>query len=149
MKLCFFVGHRDAPETIRPALEQAVWRHIEEHGVRRFVVGNHGNFDRMARQVLTEAKKRHPDLDLRLAVPYPPSVRSVSLPRGFDGVYFPPELEGAPSRGAAARLDRLLLEQATHLIAYVVYVSVDSYKVLVSARERAQQGLLVLTELRG
>ena len=32
-KTCFFIGHRDAPDTIYPALLAEVERHITEFGV--------------------------------------------------------------------------------------------------------------------
>ena len=47
-KICFFIGHRDTPQDVFPRLEAAVERHICTCGVAEFVVGNRGNFDRMA-----------------------------------------------------------------------------------------------------
>ena len=47
-KICFFAGHSDAPESVYPALAEAVERHITGYGVTEFRVGNYGGFDRMA-----------------------------------------------------------------------------------------------------
>ena len=41
-KVCFFIGHRDTPEHVYPALEQAVEQLITQ-GVTDFYVGNHGS----------------------------------------------------------------------------------------------------------
>lgn len=147
MSLCFFIGYRDAPEEMRQVLAQAVLQHIEEYGVRDFVVGRFGNFDRMAWQVLGASKMRHPDLSLRLAVPYADDVRRVPLPWGFQDFYFPEELWDAPRRAAIPRLNQLLVRQATHLIAYVDAQSNNSRKVLAFAKQQVRHGELVLTEL--
>ena len=67
---CFFIGHRDAPEALRPLLDEAVERHIAEYGVTDFVVGHYGRFDVMAARAVREAKPRHPEVTLTLLIPY-------------------------------------------------------------------------------
>ena len=66
MTTCFFIGHRDAPEEVRPLLAEAIERHIAEYGVKEFVVGHYGAFDRMAAHAVRNAKERHPDIRLAL-----------------------------------------------------------------------------------
>lgn len=58
-KVCFFIGHRDTPDRVYPALEQAVEQLITQ-GVTEFYVGNHGSFDRMAARGVIAAKQHHP-----------------------------------------------------------------------------------------
>ena len=58
MKTCFFIGHRETPDTVLPALMAEVERHIVEYGVTDFVVGRYGNFDMMAARAVLAAKKR-------------------------------------------------------------------------------------------
>ncbi len=55
--ICCFIGHRDAPDSIAPALSAAVERHIVDYGVTDFSVGNYGAFDRMAARTVTTAKE--------------------------------------------------------------------------------------------
>ena len=52
---CFFIGHRGAPEALRPLLDAAVERHIIEYGVTEFVVGHYGRFDYMAAGAVRKA----------------------------------------------------------------------------------------------
>ena len=47
-KSCFFIGHREAPDTVLPLLQETVNRHIECYGVTEFIVGHYGNFDYLA-----------------------------------------------------------------------------------------------------
>ena len=123
---------------------------IEELFVEEYVVADHyyhhQRLKEMLCRVLGRAKERHPGLNLRLAIPHPTRL-SPSLPPGFDQVYLPPELEGMPPRQADDRLDRLLVEQATHLVACVSHFSWDSYRAFADARDRAARGELFLFTL--
>lgn len=83
MKTCFFIGHRDAPESIYDRLLQAVERHISEYGVTDFVVGRYGNFDHLAALAVMEAKQHHHDVSLTLLMPYY-RTDAEPLPLGFD-----------------------------------------------------------------
>lgn len=60
MSICFFIGHQEAGEELLPVLTEAVERHIIEYGVTEFVVGQYGNFDRLAAKVVKAAKKTPP-----------------------------------------------------------------------------------------
>ena len=84
MKTCFFIGHRDAPPEIFPALCEVIEQHILGYGVTEFVVGNYGAFDRMAARAVIAAKTRHPHISLLMLLPYHPAERPVKPPPGFD-----------------------------------------------------------------
>ena len=100
-KVCFFIGHRDTPEHVYPALEQAVEQLITQ-GVTEFYVGNHGSFDRMAARGVIAAKQHHPQVRLTMLLAYHPGERPVTLPPGFDGSLYPPGMENVPRRFAIA-----------------------------------------------
>ena len=55
---CFFIGHRDAKDSLLPALIVEVERHILEYDVTEFVVGRYGRFDGLAAQAVKQAKER-------------------------------------------------------------------------------------------
>lgn len=42
---CTFFGHADAPSEVKNKLREEVVKLIENRGVDRFYVGNHGSFD--------------------------------------------------------------------------------------------------------
>jgi len=102
MSICFFIGHRDAPESLRESLLAEVERHITEYGVTEFVVGGYGWFDSMAAWAVKEAKKRYP-VKLLLLLPYHPALRPTAPPEGFDGTFYPPGMEYVPKRAAIVR----------------------------------------------
>lgn len=121
MKSCFFIGHRDAPSKIYPALRDAVERHITEYGVQQFYVGHYGAFDRMAARAVGDAKRMHPELILSLLIPYHPAERPVAVPEGVDNTFYPPGMESVPRRLAIVRANRYLVDHVDFLIAYVRY----------------------------
>ena len=47
-KCCFFIGHREADELLRPRLELVIDRLVREENVLYFYVGGYGGFDRLA-----------------------------------------------------------------------------------------------------
>ena len=117
-KSCFFIGHREANENIYADLRAAVEQHIVEFGVREFIVGHYGGFDRMAARAVIDAKKTHPEVTLTLLLPYHPAERPVEAPEGFDGTYYPPGMEHVPRRVAIVRANRYMVDHVDYLIAY-------------------------------
>ena len=117
MKTCFFIGHRDAPESIYDRLVQAVERHISEYGVTDFVVGRYGNFDRLAARAVVEAKQHHSEVTLTLLMPYY-RTDADPLPDGFNGSLFPDGLEAVPKRAAILRANQYMIHHCNYLIAY-------------------------------
>lgn len=45
MNTCFFIGHREAPQSLLPKLREAVEEEIISQQMLHFVVGHYGNFD--------------------------------------------------------------------------------------------------------
>ncbi len=70
-KTCFFIGHREAPDSLFPILSAEVERHIIEYGVTDFVVGRYGRFGSLASQCVKSSKKAPPggDADTPAALP--------------------------------------------------------------------------------
>ena len=145
MKSCFFIGHRETPITVLPELEITVEQHIVQYGVRIFYVGNYGAFDRLAAQAVLRAKVRHPDVALILLLPYHPAERSVKLPSGFDGTYYPVGMERVPRRAAIVRANRSMVERVDYLIAYAWHPASNAKNLLEYAKIRAEKGLIGVT----
>ena len=146
---CFFIGHREASETILPALTQEVERHIAEYGVTEFVVGHYGGFDRLAASAVKQAKQRHPEVTLTLLLPYHPAEQPIPTPEGFDRTLYPEGMERVPRRLAIVRANHWMICNSDFLIAYVCHPSNGSREVLEEARRREARGLIRVTNLAG
>ena len=146
-KSCFFIGHREAPSTLRPQLDWAIERCITEYGVTGFVVGQYGNFDYLAARALIAAKERHPEISLQLLVPYHPADRPVEAPEGFDGTYYPDGMESVPKRLAIVRANRYMVEHSDCLIAYARHPASNARDLLEYAQKREKRGLMYVENL--
>lgn len=78
----------------------------------------HGGFDRLAAKAVVEAKKIDPEVTLALLLPYHPENRPMVPPKGFDGTYYPPDMERVPRRVALVRANRYMGDHVDYLIAY-------------------------------
>ena len=114
---CFLFGHSTAPESLQPMIERAVEDYYEL-GFRIFVVGYHGDFDRMAIGALRKLGKRHEDVTLLLLTPYHPSERDVPLPEGFDFPYYPDGMENVPKKLCIVRANEYMSTHCDGIICY-------------------------------
>lgn len=146
-KSCFFIGHREAPDSLRPALQEAVETHITEYGVTEFTVGYYGGFDRLAARTVKAAKQRHPEITLLLLLPYHPAERPIEKPDGFDNTYYPPGIEKVPRMLAIVRANRYIVDHADYLIAYAWHELGNAYKLVEHAKSRERRGLMKVTLL--
>ena len=115
MLTCFFIGHRNAPETLRPLLAKAIERHITEYGVSDFVVGHYGRFDYMAAAAVQQAKERHPEVTLTLLLPYYPFPYDTE---GFNRTYYPEGMETVPKPFAIVKANEHMIRTSEYLICY-------------------------------
>ena len=146
MSTCFFIGYRDAPDSILPSLSAAIETRIVEDGVDQFVVGNYGRFDLLAAQAVRKAKKQHPDILLFYLRPYHPVERPFT-PSGYDGSFYPPGMETVPRKLAIVRANRYMVDNSQFLIAYARYSASNAWKLTEYARKREKKGLLHVENL--
>lgn len=147
MKSCFFIGHRDTPPEVYPALQAAVEQHIVEYGVTEFFVGNYGVFDRMAARAVIEAKGQHSEVILSMLLPYHPAERPVKCLQGFDATFHPPGMEKVPRRFAILRANRYMVDNVDYLIAYAWHPASNARNLVEYAMARQSKEQLKVTLL--
>lgn len=147
-KSCFFIGHREASEEIYPALYAAVEQHIVEYGVKEFIVGHYGGFDRLAALAVKEAKRFYPEVKLILLLPYHPAERPISTPDGFDKTFYPPGMESVPRKVAIVRANRYVVDHVDYLIAYAWHPASNARELLEYAKRREKRDLISITSIR-
>lgn len=147
MKSCFFIGHREAPETLLPALRQTVEKHVSDYGVTAFVVGSYGGFDSLAASAVISLKRQYPQITLTLLIPYHPAERPIKTPPGFDNTFYPPGMEKVPRRLAIVRANRYMVDHADYLIAYAWHPASNARELVDYARKRERKGLITVTLL--
>jgi len=147
MKRCFFIGHSDASMDILSDLTASIRQHITKFGVSEFIVGNYGNFDRLATHAVKTAKQNFPDIKLTLLLPYYPTKNTDFLTMGFDDTLYPSDIEYVPKRLAIIYANRYMVDHSDYLIAYSYYPGSNSRKILEYAKNREKEGLISVCNL--
>ena len=142
MKSCFFIGHREANESLLPRLELEIEQLIKEEQVCFFYVGGYGGFDRIAATAVKQAKKKYPNVTLMLVLPYHPAERPVEKPLGYDGTYYPEGLEKTPRPFAIVKANQIMVDACEWLVCYVRHGASNSRNLLEYAQRREKKGLI-------
>ena len=142
MKSCFFIGHREANESLLPRLELEIDRLITEEDVRYFYVGGYGGFDQIAATAVKRAKKKCSDITLMLVLPYHPAERPIEKPPGYDGTYYPEGLEKTPRSFAIVKANQLMVNCCEWLVCYVRHGASNSRNLLEYAQRLEKRGLI-------
>lgn len=123
----------------------AVEQHIVEYGVTEFIVGHYGGFDHLAAMAVQKARCFQPEVKLTLLLPYHPAERPIPLPDGFDGTFYPPEMESVPRKLAIIRANRYVVNHVDYLIAYAWHPGSNARELVEYAKRREKRGLIGLT----
>lgn len=140
MKRCFFLGHRDAPDSIGTELEKVIESLILESEVEEFIVGNYGRFDTLVQIVLAKLKEKYPHIMLTLLLPYHPAVKQVTLPKGFDRTFYPENMEKVPKRYAIVKANQSMVNYCDYLVAYLRYPGTNTAKLVEFAKKKESRG---------
>ena len=143
-KTCFFIGHRNAPEALRPLLDAEIERHITEYGVTEFVTGHYGRFDYMAAAAVKAAKARHPDITLTLLLPYYQFDHDTS---DYDRTLYPEGMEDVPKPFAIVRANEHMIKSSDFLICYDAGLVGKTRDFVALARRREKKGLIHVANL--
>ena len=117
-KFCFLFGHRDAPESILPQIEQAVEEKYLMDGIKEFVVGHRGNFDSLSARAVRSVKAKHPEIRLTRLLAYHPA-NGRKEDESLGATYYPEGMENVPKRLAIVRANQKAVDAAHSLICYV------------------------------
>ena len=92
-------------------------------------------------------KRKYPDVQLYLVIPYHPAERPVETPPGYDGTFYPDGMETASRRYAIPTANRKMIEACDYLVAYVTHPASNAGKFLDFARRREKKGLISVMNL--
>lgn len=112
MSACTFFGHRDIPDSVKPALYESL-ENVIRQGVDLFYVGNHGRFDTMVLHALQKMKEQYPHIDYAVVLAYLPKEQP-DYP-----IIWPDGLENVLPRYAVSRRNDWMIRQSDFIIACV------------------------------
>lgn len=137
MVVCFF-GHKDAPESIRPALEREI-EHLINSGADCFLVGHQGRFDAMVLGILRKIAAKYPEISYKVVLAYMPKPgdhkfcpEETMLPEGMESIH---------PKYAIAHRNRWMTEESDAAVVYVAHGWGGAAKY---AGQMAKKGKLVM-----
>ena len=113
--VCIFFGHGNVSGAIKAPLENAILYLIEIKGVKKFYVGNNGNFDFWAQTVLKNITKTRQDVHYRIVLSH---IDEQALCQEQHATIFPEGLEKALPKYAISKRNHWLIKNSAWVIAY-------------------------------
>lgn len=122
---CTFAGHREVyGRNVESSIELAIESILKKDNSFVFYSGDMGEFDKMCSVAVRTAKRRHPELDIKLMVVLPYMMTKVNTDKDFyknlyDDIIIPMELSDAHYKSAITKRNRWIIDRSDCLIAYV------------------------------
>lgn len=79
--VCVMFGISNAPDSVTEKILKTAERYYLEYGVRLFIFGNYGNFDKCALMAFNTLKEKYPDIGASIKMTYSPPIEKI--PREF------------------------------------------------------------------
>lgn len=144
--ICAFFGHRDSPESVKPAIELAVKQLAERYPDITFYVGHNGSFDRMVLSVLKKLSSDFPSMSYAVILAYLPTGKD-KFHDGLPTIY-PEGIECVPRRYAISRRNDWIVKQANMVVCYITREFGGAAKCVLKARKSGKT-VYNLADLQG
>ncbi len=115
--VCTFFGHRNASYDVYGRLKDELIALLEKEARVDFLVGNNGNFDKMAIRALKELSMIYDNMRYAVVLAYLPKEKY-----DYETIY-PEGLESVPPRFAISRRNDWMVAKADLVIGYIKYSS--------------------------
>ncbi len=113
MAVCTFFGHHDCPNEAKNRLYIETEKLITTRSVTKFYIGNHGNFDYLATNIVKDLQKKFPQIQYCTVLAYLP------IKNDIDNSVYPEGLELVPKRFAISKRNEWMIAQSDFVICYV------------------------------
>lgn len=140
--ICTFFGHRDTPDSVRPMLARTLRELIVSDGVRVFLVGHQGAFDRIVLGELKKTKDEFPWIRYAVVLAYLPDGNNESVTEA-ETVY-PEGLETVPRRFAIAHRNEWMVKQADIVVSYITHGTGGAAKYVQKAERQGKRVISVV-----
>lgn len=113
----YFLGHRDCSEQIKE--RWTVEELIRNQSVDTFYLGNQGEFDRMALEVLQKLSKIYPAVSYQIVLAYMPDKFREYDTLDYTKTIYPEELESVSRRFSILWRNNWMLRRSDYVVVYV------------------------------
>ena len=130
--VCTFIGHRNAPFSVKESLENEILALINQ-GVQEFYVGNNGYFDLLVQEIMFALAPMHKGVrfEIVLSALNEKTLTDKPLP-----TVFPEELAKGPKKFAMCKRNDYMIKKSSFVIAYATNTFSNSFKFIQKAQKR-------------
>ena len=122
MPTCTFFGHSNTKEEIIPKLQSVLKDLIENEGVDKFYVGNHGFFDHYVRKTLKEFQKRwYPHIRYFVVLAYLPEKNDELSIIDYSDTIYPEGIEKVPKKAAIVWRNEWMIAHSDFVVVNVLH----------------------------
>lgn len=153
MTACTFAGHRQVfAYGLVERLTIAIDNLMDADTDFVFYTGGMGEFDSLCSSAIRQAKRRRPDLNIRLLLVLPYMKQDINenkayYEQSYDDILVPMELMGVHYKRAVKKRNRWMVERSDTLLAYVRRDFGGAYETLQYARKRPHMDIINFAEL--
>ena len=118
-KTCCGFGHRKLYFGIDDELDRLIEELILQHGVKVFMTGDMGNFDKSFSAAVRRAKRKYKDVELILVLPYFSNKINTDkdyYQEWFDKIVVPEELIGIHYKRAITERNYLMIDKSDYVL---------------------------------
>ena len=125
MTICTFAGHRETwGYNIENQICAAIENILTTDSEFVFYSGDAGEFDEKCAAAVYSAKRKHPELNIKIIAVFPYMMNRINTNRDyyekyFDNIIVPEELNGVHYKAAIGQRNRWFVDHCNYLIAYV------------------------------
>ena len=142
-----FFGHKDAPDTLKPAIKENILLLLDKYPDCMFYVGNNGRFDKMVISVLTEISENVPDLSYAVILAYLPKTNRILSPDYTKiPTIFPNGIESVPKKFAIPFRNDWMVKQTDITVCYITRSSGSSSARFVEKIRRKKKEIINLAD---
>lgn len=120
MKICTFFGHSLITKDIYNELKKTLINLIVKENVKKFYVGNHGDFDHIVHSVLIELSKIY-DINYYVVLAYIPGKKYDPEDNSPSDTILPDGIEKIIPKFAISYRNKWMIEQSDFVVTYVTH----------------------------
>ena len=120
MKTCTFFGHSLITKDISSELKKTLINLIVKENVKKFYVGNHGDFDHIVHSVLIELSKIY-DINYYVVLAYIPEKKYDPEDNSPSDTILPDGIEKIIPKFAISYRNKWMIEQSDFVVTYVTH----------------------------
>ncbi|MBO5873043.1 MAG: hypothetical protein J6Q56_02425 [Clostridia bacterium] len=135
MLTCSFFGHSSCPNSIQPELKKQIELLINDHNVKKFLLGDHGDFDVMVLKAIRELSQIY-QIDYQVVLSYRP--QSYNFFAKDPKSIYPEELAFVHKKYAINYRNNYLIDKSDFFITYITHSYGGAAKFANKAKNRGK-----------